>query len=186
MAFMERSHFQYAAGACAVVATGLWLSRAHTAEPQSDRALEEGREDVKMLDDIYKTTVVLITENYVHDETDFGGGPAAKALFAAIEKKGWHSVRLVDLAGAPVNDENLPADAFEKQAAEKLRAGEAYFDAVEERDGRRMLRAATPIPVVMDKCILCHENYRGLPKDQAIGMLGYTVPLDGKPVNDQE
>jgi hypothetical protein len=186
MPILQRSHLASAIGAFALIAAGLWLSHAETAEPQTDRALEEAREDVRMLDDVYKTTIVLITENYVHDETDFGGGPAAKALFAAIEKKGWHSVRLVDLSGEPVSDENLPADAFEKKAAEKLLAGESYFDAVEENDGRRMLRAVTPIPVVMDKCIICHENYRGVPKDQPVGMLGYTMPLDGKPVNNQE
>ena len=54
-----------------------------------------------MLDDIYKTAVVLITTHYVKDENDLPAGTAAKALFAAIEKKGWHQVKLLDVSGEP-------------------------------------------------------------------------------------
>lgn len=180
MTSLMRSRWTMLAAATGLALLAAWLQRGGAAEPAKDRALEEARKDVRMLDDVYKTTIVLITENYVHDQTDFGAGPAAKALFAAIEEKGWHAVRLLDLSGEPVNDENRPADAFEKAAAETLAAGGDYHDAVEERDGKRVLRAATPIPVVLDKCILCHENYRGVPEGQAIGMLGYTVPLEGK------
>lgn len=54
----------------------------------------------------------------------------------------------------------------------------------EQEKGKRYLRAATPIPVVMDKCVMCHENYKSVPKGQAIGAVGYKIPiLDEEPLN---
>src|SRR5690242_2281573 len=77
-----------------------------------DPALERTRKMVQMLDDIYKTTVVLITDKYVNDEKDFPAGSAAIALFGAIQKKGWHEVRLLDITGDPVGTKNVAKDAF--------------------------------------------------------------------------
>lgn len=141
-------------------------------------AVERTRKTVRMLDDVYKTAVVLITEHYVTEESDLPAGTAAKALFAAIKEKGWHDVRLLDAAGAPINDENIPQDDFEKEAIKRLLKGEKYYDQVVERDGKSYLRAATPIPVVMKKCVMCHDNYAEVPEGQAIGALGYTIPIE--------
>ena len=55
-------------------------------------------------------------------------------------------------------------------------AGKPNYEQVSQKDGKPVLRAATPIPVVMEKCVMCHENYRG---KKVIGALGYTLPLDG-------
>ena len=38
----------------------------------------------------------------------------------------------------------------------------------------------TAVPVVFEKCIMCHDNYSKAKKGQAIGALSYTVPIDGK------
>ena len=53
--------------------------------------------------------------------------------------------------------------------------GKAGYEQVVEKEGKRYLRSATPVPVVMDKCIMCHENYKG---KTIIGALGYTVPVE--------
>jgi hypothetical protein len=53
--------------------------------------------------------------------------------------------------------------------------GKDYYEEVATRDGKHYLRAATPIPVVMEKCTLCHDNYKG---KKVIGALGYTLPLE--------
>ena len=161
-----------------VAVLGSLFSDSSQAEKKKpDPAVEEARKDVKMLDDVYKTAVVLITENYVNEDSDLPAGSAAIALFAAIKEKGWHEVRLLDVSGEPYNDENVPSDEFEKTAAEKLKDGADYYDEVQEQDGKRVLRAATPIPVVLEKCIMCHENYRDVEEGDPIGMLGYTIPL---------
>ena len=86
-------------------------------KPAKDPALERTRKQVRMLDDIYKGGVVLITENYVNEESDLPAGTAFKKLFEAAKQKGWHEVRLLDATGEPYNDENAPRDEFEQQAA---------------------------------------------------------------------
>ena len=130
-----------------------------------------------MLDDVYKTAVILITTHYVNDEDDLPAGTAAIALFDAINKKGWHEVRLLDASGEPINDENSAKDAFEKMAVKQLKSGEPWYEEIIKKNGKRYLRAATPIPVVMQKCTMCHDNYKGLEKNDPIGVLSYTIPI---------
>jgi len=159
-----------------VTTAGLMVIQADDAK--SDPAVELARHDVQMLDNVYKNAVVLITQHYVNDKDDLPAGAAAKALFAAVEKSGGHRVELIDVSGEPYNDENVANDKFERTAAEKLKSGESYYEEVQTRDGKRVLRAATPIPVVLEKCIMCHENYRGVEEGKPIGMLGYTVKIE--------
>lgn len=145
---------------------------------KADAALERTRKQVRMLDDIYKTAVVLITEKYVNSDTDLPAGSAAKALFSAIKKKGWHEARLVDATGDPLVPANAPADDFEKEAVRQLLAGKTGHEQVIEKEGKRFLRSATPVPVVMKKCTLCHENYKTVKEGQPIGAISYTVPIE--------
>ncbi|HEV3343700.1 MAG TPA: hypothetical protein VG125_25230, partial [Pirellulales bacterium] len=86
---------------------------------KSDPAVERTRKQVKMLDDLYKTTIVFITNTYVKSEGDVAAGEIARDLFAAMREKGWHDARLVDATGSPTNDENAPRDGFEKAAIKK-------------------------------------------------------------------
>ncbi|MDP7020626.1 MAG: DUF3365 domain-containing protein [Pirellulaceae bacterium] len=144
---------------------------------KKDRALDRTRETVKMLDEIYKTAVVLITTHYVNDKDDLPAGTAAIALFEAVGKGGTHQVRLLDASGEPLEDKNTAKDAFEKAAVEKLKAGAAWHEEVIKKDGKRYLRAATPIPVVLKKCVMCHENYADAKKNEPIGALSYTIPI---------
>jgi hypothetical protein len=140
--------------------------------------LDRARREVKLLDDIYKTAIVLITKHYVDETSDLPAGEAFKVLFQGMKDKGWHEVRLLDATGEPLNDENIPQDAFEKSAVKALLSGQSYYEEQVEKDGRSFLRAATPIPIVMEKCTLCHPNYRD---QKVIGALGYTLPLTSKP-----
>ena len=70
---------------------------------------------MKLLDDIYKTAIVLITKHYVDDDSDLPAGEAFKVLFRGVKEKGWHEVRLLDATGEPLNEENAPQDGFEKE-----------------------------------------------------------------------
>jgi hypothetical protein len=144
-------------------------------ESQEDPALLRARREVKLLDTIYKNAIVLITKHYVEDDSDLPAGEAFKVLFQTVEKDGWHQVRLLDGAGEPLNADNTPRDDFERQAIKALVAEKPGYEQIEVRDGKEYLRSATPLPVVMDKCVMCHENYRG---KKIIGALSYTLPLD--------
>jgi len=142
-----------------------------------DVAVERARREVRMLDDIYKTAIVIVTEHYVKTDTDLAAGSAFKALFDAVGEKGWHQARLVDATGQPYNDLNLPTEGFEKKAIAELLAGKPSYDRVVTEDGKRYLLMATAVPVVMQKCIMCHENYRDVEKGKAIGAISYKVPI---------
>lgn len=164
--------------AVGLLSTSAWSEEEKTATPaKADPAVERARREVRMLDDIYKTAIVLITTHYVEDDSDLPAGSAFKALFDAVKEKGWHEVRLLDATGEPYEPDNSPKAGFEKKAIGELLKGKAVYDEVVTEDGKRFLKSATAIPVVMDKCIMCHENYRSASKGQAIGALGYKVPI---------
>jgi hypothetical protein len=108
--------------AALVAAASLPVAGRSSAEEKKDKAaptdaaVERARREVRMLDDIYKTSIVLITQHYVKDDNDLPAGSAFKALFEAVKEKGWHEVRLVDATGQPYSDLNLPKQGFEKRA----------------------------------------------------------------------
>lgn len=148
------------------------------AKPAPDRSLERARREVKLLDDVYKTAIVLITQHYVEESSDLPAGEAFKVLFENMKKKGWHEVRLLDGLGEPLNDENKPQDEFERTAIKQMLAGKQYYEQVETIEGKRFLRAATVLPMVMEKCTLCHDNFKD---KKVVGALAYTLPLDTTP-----
>ena len=93
-----------------------------------------------------------------------------------MKKNGWHDVRLLGFTDVIFNaDDNLPQDTFEKKARENLLEGKSSHEEVVTKNGRRFLRVATPVPVVMERCIMCHANFKG--KEVPIGSLSYTVPV---------
>lgn len=147
--------------------------------PKVDKAaLERARKTVRMLDDVYKTAVVLITDKYVNSEKDFPAGSAAVAWFEAINKKGWHEARLIDVTGDPYNEKNVAKDDFEKAAVKALQSGKDYYEQVEVKNGKPHLRAATAVPVVMQKCVMCHPHYKEAKKGEAIGAITYNLPIE--------
>jgi hypothetical protein len=161
--------------AATVTGGGTGSLAAKKASGAKDAAVERTRQEVKLLDDLYKTTIVLNNENYVNKPSDFPATASAKELFAAMKQGGWHEVRLLGLTDAIKNPDNEPRDAFEQAAAKKLIAGQTPDEEVVKQGGKRYLRVATGIPVVGEKCIMCHENFKG--NKGNIGALSYTVPV---------
>jgi hypothetical protein len=159
-----------------LVAIGATLAVA--AEPQEDAALARTRKTVRMIDDFHKTAIVLITTHYVDEKSDLPAGAAFIALFEGMKKKGWYESRLLDATGSPLEEKNRPRDDFEKKAIAELKAGKPYYDEVITKEGKRYLRAATAVPVVMKKCTLCHENYKDVKEGAAIGAIGYILPIE--------
>jgi hypothetical protein len=52
------------------------------------------------------------------------------------------------------------------------------MDRVAERGGTRYLLAATPLPVLLEKCTLCHPHYAETKEGAPIGALSYTIPME--------
>src|SRR5438105_11498774 len=84
----------------------LSLVQADEKKAPDPASVERTRESVKMLDDLYKTAVVAITNKYVEKQSDTPAAEIAKDVFVAMHKKGWHNARLVDATGKPKNKEN--------------------------------------------------------------------------------
>ncbi|MEX0818751.1 MAG: DUF3365 domain-containing protein [Pirellulaceae bacterium] len=148
-----------------------------TAKPDSE-AIERSRKTVQTLDNIFKQTIVLITDKYVHDEDDFAAGSAAVLLFKNISEAGDNKVRLIDATGEPYDAENVAKDDFEREGIKRLKAGAPIYESVVTTDGKHQLRALTAVPVVMQKCVMCHAHYADAKKGEPIGAISYTVPVE--------
>jgi hypothetical protein len=119
------------------------------ADDSADAGVERARQQVKMLDDLYKTAVVSITKRYVGEQEKQPAIMVAQDIFGAMSKQGWHSAKLVDASGEPLDDANAPKTDFEKEAAKAMNAGKPYFERVVGEGKDRRLLAATVVPVVM-------------------------------------
>jgi hypothetical protein len=139
-------------------------------EPAADPELAQAREQVKMLDELYKNAVVSITNKY-------DGPPAikvAKDVFAAMEKSGWHKAKLVDATGSPQNEANLPQTPFEKRAVKVIQSGQPYYEEVTGKGTDRTLHVATVVPAVLKKCASCH----GVEQGDLLGFIRYEILVD--------
>ncbi len=115
--------------------TCILLYPGRAAEEPADPALERTRKQVKMLDDLYKTAIVLITENYVNESSDLAAGDAFQALFKTMKDKGWHEVRLIDATGQPYDDDNAPEEQVRTEGRRQVEGRRAMVrrDRHEER-----------------------------------------------------
>lgn len=176
---MKNRRNPWAFGSILLVAScGSWGVSQAADKESGDAALARTRKQVQVLDDVYKTAVVLITDKYVNKPEDFAAGSAAIALFDAIKKKGHHEVRLLDATGKPYDSDNVAKDEFEKEAIKQLKSGKATFEKVESRADGRYLRMATSVPVVLKKCAMCHEHYNQAKEGEPIGALSYTLKIE--------
>jgi hypothetical protein len=142
-------------------------------------AVERARKTAQMLDEIYKRTIVLITDKYVDSPDDFAAGSAAVLLFEQITDGGSHAVRLIDATGSPYDPENVAQDDFEKEAIQRLKAGAATHEQVTTSEkGQPVLRVVTAVPVVLERCIMCHDHYADAKRGEPIGAISYTIPIE--------
>ena len=134
------------------VVPGMFWGRDVRADPGTqvrageDSAVERTRGQVKMLDDLYKNAVVSITKRYIGVQDKQPAIMVAQDVFGAMRKQGWHSAKLVDATGEPLNDANAPQTDFEKEAAREINSGKPYFDRVVGEGKDRHLLAATVVP----------------------------------------
>jgi hypothetical protein len=148
-------------------------ARAADAKAPDKAAVDRTREQVKMLDDLYKTAVVKMTAVYVGQQGEVPAAVAAMEIFEVMKKKGWHNARLVDASGNPKRKANIAETDFEKKAVEAMKAGKPYYDEVGEDKGKPVLRAATVVPAVVKECAACHKVKEGT----LLGAIVYEVPI---------
>jgi hypothetical protein len=173
---MIRFGMWLAALACVVgvsVSESRGPARAADAKAPDKAAVDRTREQVKMLDDLYKTAVVKITKVYVGQQGEVPAALAAMEIFEEMKKKGWHNARLVDASGKPKRKANLPQTDFEKKAVAAMKEGKTYVEEVGEENGKPVFRAATVVPAVMKECAVCHKVKEGT----LLGTIVYELPI---------
>ena len=136
-------------------------------------ALERTREQVQMLDTLYKNAVVSITNNYIEGQASVPAAMVAKDVFAAMHKKGYHTARLIDATGKPKNKANVAKTEFEKKVVAEMKAGKSYYEEVAQVDGKDVLRVGTIVPVVLKQCATCHGKKEGT----LLGAIVYEIPI---------
>ena len=65
----------------AVPSSNAFGQEAKAVADPGEESVQRSRDTVATLDNIFKQTIVLITDKYVHDEDDFAAGSAAVLLF---------------------------------------------------------------------------------------------------------
>ena len=140
-----------------------------------NQELEYARKTVRMLDDVYKTYIVLITEEYVDDPSVLPAATLSKRVFKSMNKKGWHKARLLDATGTPFNPDNNPVDAFERDAINEMISGKTYFEKIEKIEGKDHLRAVTSVHAVVKGCISCHPSSKF---GDLLGGIAYNIALE--------
>lgn len=137
-------------------------------------AIERARATVKLLDDLHKGYVVIITETYVAAKEHTPAAVVAEKVFGHMEKNNHGSGRLIDATGTPLRRKNTAKSDFEKAAVKAIQGGKTYVDEVGTKDGKPVLRAATLVPAVMDACVDCHPRVK---KGDVLGALVYEIPI---------
>jgi hypothetical protein len=74
----------------------------------------------------------------------------------------------------PASKRNLPKTDFEKRAIAKLKDGQPYYEELAVKNDKPVLRAATPVPVVMAQCIVCHPGFK---EGDLLGAIVYELPV---------
>ncbi len=137
--------------------------------------LTHARRIVTMLDDMYKSFIVLVTEEYVKDPSMLSAATLSKRIFKLMKKHGWHEVRLLDATGSPFNPDNTPKGKFERDAISALMSGSPYYEKIEMVEGKEYLRAATVVSAVVEGCMYCHPVKK---VGDIVGALSYKIPLE--------
>jgi hypothetical protein len=152
--------------------TGALVARSQAAEnpPPVRMSLEQARQTVSMLNDLYVTSVVGIHGTYVKDRSIPAAAVVARQVFKAMAEKGWPQTRWLNTTGRPFNPDSNPKDQFERDAVAALKKGQARFERVENGQ----LRVATLVPLVDASCQMCHTKDK---VNDPIGGLSYTVNL---------
>jgi hypothetical protein len=140
-----------------------------------EKAAKRARQTVKILDDMYKTFIVLITDEYVKDDTMFSALTVSKNVFEKMSMKGWYKARLLDATGDPHNPDNSPRTKFERDAIEAFIGGKSFYEKVEKIDGVYYYQAATSVSIIADGCTICHPHNK---HGDLLGGISYTFLLD--------
>src|SRR5262245_14409345 len=134
--------------AVVILAAASLLAAGHAQEspatPPTRMTLEQARQTVNLLNDLYIAAVLGVHGTYVKDRATPAAAVVARQLFGAMKQKGWPETRWLSTTGRPFNPDANPKDPFEKDAVAALKSGQARVEKIV--DGK--LRVVTLVPLV--------------------------------------
>lgn len=127
----------------------------------------------KTMHNIYLATLDVIHDRYFHGDRAAVPARAMEDVFSEIRRQSKVEARWISVNTRAMSIGHEPKNDFEKRAAEKIAAGDADFEVVEDGYYRR----AVAVPLA-DGCVSCHEGFfKGPSKTQKFAGLVISVPV---------
>ena len=116
-------------------------------------SLETARDRAKLMHEVYAATLTAMHHRYFHGDRATVPARAMEDVFMTMERKSKSQARWISASLSPMSINHEPKTNFEKQAAQKLAAGEDGIEVIEDGYYRR----AGSIPM-SGGCVSCHAG----------------------------
>ena len=135
--------------------------------------VSQARRQAEILHSTLHSSLRVIHDRYYREDEALPI-PAAilGEVFKDVETEQHVKLRWLAVEGLAMNSDHKPADEFERQAAEKLKAGERFHEII--ADG--LYRRAAPI-TLSGHCLKCHMPDRKSTRDRVAGLI-ITIPVN--------
>jgi hypothetical protein len=138
--------------------------------PGATLTLEEARQRVAMLDDLYQGALEEVHRWYpVRSGQPIVAATVIKQLQEKMTARGWAKSRFLAVSGVVMHPDHTAKDEFEKRAINELRSGSDRVEAVEGS----VLRVATAVPLT-GGCVSCHWTPAGT---NARAAISWAIPV---------
>jgi hypothetical protein len=135
--------------------------------------VSQARRQAEILHSTLHSSLRVIHDRYYREDEALPI-PAAilGEVFKAVETEQHVKLRWLAVEGLAMNSDHKPADEFERQAAQKLKAGERFHEIT--ADG--LYRRAAPI-TLSGHCLKCHMPDRRSTRDRVAGLI-IAIPVN--------
>ncbi|MDR4508668.1 MAG: DUF3365 domain-containing protein [Candidatus Brocadiaceae bacterium] len=147
-------------------------------ERSAEKAIARARLALDEVDILHKAYITLITENFTTGPSLLNAVTITEKVFEVMEKEGKYRAKILSTSEISFLPESAPQDVFERNAIDAILSGKSYYERVffdYDDNGQDFLRAATPIRITTEKCLLCHPHKK---VGDLMGVISYTVPLE--------
>ena len=146
---------------------------AELAATQAATTVSQARRQAEILHSTLHSSLRVIHDRYYREDEALPI-PAAilGEVFKDVETEQHVKFRWLSVEGLAMNSDHKPTDEFERQAAEKLKAGERSHEII--ADG--LYRRAAPI-TLSGHCLKCHMPDRRSTRDRVAGLI-IAIPVN--------
>lgn len=143
-----------------------------TAHTAAQPTLDEARGRAELLHETFHAVLQVVHHQYYREDEGLAI-PAAtlKKVFQELAQRKQVELRWLAVNAAPMNQDHLPQNDFERQAVAALAAGKESYESV---DGGVYRRAAAI--TLTSECLKCHAPNRSNTKDRIAG-LSISLPV---------